>query len=87
MDGSKRSTKSNAFFTGFFKNKRVVLFDTLVEKHTVSELVAVLAHEIGHYKKRHILKGMIISIAHMGIMFYLLSIFLICMVDSPSIVG
>jgi STE24 endopeptidase len=76
MDGSKRSTKSNAFFTGFFKNKRVVLFDTLVEKHTVSELVAVLAHEIGHYKKRHILKGMTISILHMGIMFYLLSIFL-----------
>ena len=76
MDGSKRSTKSNAFFTGFGKNKRIVLFDTLIGKHTVSELVAVLAHEIGHYKKKHILKGMILTILHMGVMFYLLSIFL-----------
>lgn len=76
MDGSKRSTKSNAFFTGFSKNKRIVFYDTLIGKHTVSELVAVLAHEIGHYKKKHILKGIIISILHMGIVFYLLSIFL-----------
>ena len=76
MDGSKRSAKSNAFFTGFGKNKRIALFDTLVNKHTVPELVAVLAHEIGHYKKKHIIKGMIISIVHMGVLFYLLSIFL-----------
>ena len=76
MDGSKRSTKSNAFFTGFGKNKRIALFDTLIENQTVGELVAVLAHEIGHYKKKHILQSMIISIAHMGVMFYLLSIFL-----------
>jgi len=76
IDGSKRSTKSNAFFTGFGKNKRIVLFDTLIEKHTVRELVAVLAHEIGHYKKKHIIKGMIVSIAHTGVVFYLLSIFL-----------
>ena len=76
MDGSKRSTKSNAFFTGFGKNKRIALFDTLIERHTIAELVSVLAHEIGHYKKKHILKGMVISILHMGIMFYLLSIFL-----------
>ncbi|RMF56376.1 MAG: M48 family peptidase [Calditrichaeota bacterium] len=76
MDGSKRSTKSNAFFTGFGKNKRIALFDTLIEKHTIKELVAVLAHEIGHYKKKHIQKGMLISILHTGIMFYLLSIFL-----------
>ncbi len=76
MDGSKRSSKSNAFFTGFGKNKRIALFDTLIEKHTVAELVAVLAHEIGHYKKKHILQGMIISILHMGVMFYLLSIFI-----------
>ncbi len=76
MDGSKRSTKSNAFFTGFGKNKRIALFDTLIEKHSVRELVAVLAHEIGHYKKKHILKSMIISILHTGVMFYLLSIFL-----------
>jgi len=76
MDGSKRSTKSNAFFTGFGKNKRIALFDTLIEKHTVSELVAVLAHEIGHYKKKHIIKGMIIGILHSGILFFLLSIFI-----------
>ncbi len=76
MDGSKRSAKSNAFFTGFGKHRRIALFDTLVERHTVSELVAVLAHEIGHYKKKHILKGMIIAIAHMGVMLWLLSFFL-----------
>ncbi len=76
MDGSKRSSKSNAFFTGFGKNKRIALFDTLIEKHAVPELVAVLAHEIGHYKKKHILKSMIFSIIHSGIMFFLLSIFL-----------
>ena len=75
MDGSKRSSKSNAFFTGFGKNKRIALFDTLIRQHTVPELVAVLAHEIGHYKKRHIIQGMVISVAHMGVMFYLLSLF------------
>lgn len=76
IDGSKRSSKSNAFFTGFGKNKRVALYDTLIENHTIQELVAVLAHEIGHYKKKHILKGMIISIAHSAVLFFLLSIFL-----------
>lgn len=76
MDGSKRSSKSNAFFTGFGKNKRIALFDTLIEKHTTEELVAVLAHEIGHYKKKHIIKNMVISVLHTGIMFALLSIFL-----------
>jgi STE24 endopeptidase len=76
MDGSKRSSKSNAFFTGFGKFKRIALFDTLIKQHTVSELVAVLAHEIGHYKKKHIVKGIVISIAHMGVMFFLLSVFL-----------
>ena len=76
MDGSKRSTKSNAFFTGFGKNKRIALFDTLLENHTDEELLTILAHEIGHYKKRHILVGLIISIAHLGIVFFLLSIFL-----------
>jgi len=75
MDGSKRSTKSNAFFTGFGKNKKIALFDTLIEKHTVVELVGVLAHEIGHYKKKHIIQAMIISLLHTGIIFYLLSIF------------
>jgi len=76
MDGSKRSTKSNAFFTGFGKNKRIALFDTLVEKHSMPEMVAILAHEIGHHKKRHIIIGMIISILHMGVIFYLLAIFI-----------
>ena len=76
MDGSKRSSKSNAFFTGFGKNKRIVLFDTLIKNHSTGELVAVLAHEIGHYKKKHILKNLLIGIAHSGLVFYLLSIFL-----------
>nr|MBF0221064.1 M48 family metallopeptidase [Desulfobulbaceae bacterium] len=76
MDGSKRSSKSNAFFTGFGKNKRIALFDTLIEKHSVGELVAILAHEIGHYKKKHILQGMVISMVQTGVMFFLLSIFL-----------
>ena len=76
MDGSKRSSKSNAFFTGFGKHKRIALFDTLIENQTVPEIVAVLAHEIGHFKKKHILQGMVIGILHTGVMFYLLSIFL-----------
>jgi STE24 endopeptidase len=76
IDGSKRSSKSNAFFTGFGKNKRVALYDTLIENHTDDELVAVLAHEIGHYKKKHIIKNMGISILQSGVMFLLLSIFL-----------
>jgi len=76
IDGSRRSSKSNAFFTGFGKNKRVALFDTLVEKHGVPELVAILAHEIGHYKKLHIIQSMVINIFHTGVMFFLLSIFI-----------
>ncbi len=76
MDGSKRSSKSNAFFTGFGRNKRIVLFDTLIERHTPGELVAVLAHEIGHYKKKHIYINMAISFIHMGLLFFLLQLFL-----------
>jgi STE24 endopeptidase len=76
MDGSKRSTKSNAFFTGFGKFRRIVLFDTLLAKHSVEELVSVLAHEMGHYKKKHILKSIIISILTAGLMFFILSLFL-----------
>ncbi len=76
MDGSKRSTKSNAFFTGFGRFRRIVLFDTLISKHTTEELVSILAHEMGHYKKKHILKSMIISILSTGLMFYILSIFM-----------
>jgi len=76
MDGSKRSSKSNAFFTGFGRNKRIVFFDTLIAKHEVSEMVAILAHEVGHYKKKHILQGTVISILHTGVIFSLLSLFL-----------
>ncbi len=76
MDSSKRSSKSNAFFTGFGHTKRIALFDTLIEKHSTPELVAVLAHEIGHYKKKHVSQGMVISILHTGIIFFLLSVFL-----------
>lgn len=76
IDGSKRSSKSNAFFTGFGKNKRIALYDTLIENHTNDELVAVLAHEIGHYKKKHIIKGMITSVVQTGAMLFVLSIFL-----------
>ncbi|MDY6855439.1 MAG: M48 family metallopeptidase [Thermodesulfobacteriota bacterium] len=76
MDASKRSTKSNAFFTGFGKFRRIVLFDTLIERHDVKELVCVLAHEIGHYKKRHIFKSILVSILTTGLMFYILSVFI-----------
>ncbi|OQY00749.1 MAG: peptidase M48 [Desulfobacteraceae bacterium 4572_130] len=76
MDGSKRSTKSNAFFVGFGKNKRIVLFDTLIKKHTIGELVAILAHEMGHFKKKHILKRLVIGIFQMGLIFFLMSLFI-----------
>ncbi|MBR4632438.1 MAG: M48 family metallopeptidase [Elusimicrobia bacterium] len=76
MDGSKRSTKTNAFFTGFGKFRRIVLFDTLIAKHTTQELVSVLAHEMGHYKKGHIHKMMIMSFANTIIIFFLLSLFI-----------
>lgn len=76
MDGSRRSNKSNAFFTGFGKYRRIVLFDTLIAKHTVGELVSVLAHEMGHYKKNHILKNIIAAIFTGGVMFFILSLFI-----------
>ena len=76
MDGSRRSSKSNAFFTGFGKYRRIVLFDTLIKNHGVDELVSVLAHEMGHYKKKHILKMMTISILTNGLMFFILSLFI-----------
>ncbi len=76
VDGSRRSTKANAFFTGFGKKRRIALFDTLLERHPPDELVAVLAHEIGHWKMRHVQKGMLLAVAHLGLLFYLLSLFL-----------
>ncbi|MGA7277154.1 MAG: M48 family metallopeptidase [Desulfocapsaceae bacterium] len=76
MDGSKRSTKLNAFFTGFGRFRKIVFFDTLLEKIDADEIVAVLAHEMGHFKKRHIWKMMGATVAQAGLMFYLLSLFL-----------
>jgi STE24 endopeptidase len=76
MDGSRRSTKSNAFFTGFGKHKRIVLFDTLIKQHSINELVAVLAHEMGHYKKKHIRQSLILGILQTGLMLFLLSHFI-----------
>ena len=71
MDGSKRSTKANAFFTGMGATKRVVLYDTLVKNHTTDELVAVLAHEIGHYKLRHIIQHILGAILNIGVFLFL----------------
>lgn len=76
MDGSKRSTRLNAFFTGFGRFRRIVFFDTLVDKLNTAEIVAVLAHEMGHYKHKHIFKMMGASILQMGVMFYILSLLL-----------
>lgn len=68
IDGSKRSTKANAFFSGLGPRKTIALYDTLIEKHTENELLAVLAHEVGHFKKKHIFSGLIMSIIQIGIM-------------------
>ena len=72
MDGSKRSAKANAFFSGVGKKKKIVLYDTLIEKHTTDELVSVLAHEVGHYKKKHVYQGMAFSIFSSAVMLFLL---------------
>jgi STE24 endopeptidase len=76
MDGSRRSTHSNAFFTGFGRFRRIVLFDTLIAKHTVPELLAVVAHEMGHFKKHHVLLNLVLSILVLGGTFALLPLFL-----------
>ena len=76
IDGSKRSTKANAYFSGLGMKKRIVLYDTLIKDHTTEELVAVLAHEIGHYKKKHTLKGMFMSVVQTGLMLYIISLFI-----------
>jgi len=79
MDSSKRSTKANAYFTGLGKRRRIVLYDTLVKDLEENEILAVLAHEIGHYKKKHIPKSLVISIITTGITLFILSLFL----DNP----
>jgi len=75
IDGSKRSTKANAYFTGLGAKKRIVLFDTLINDLEMDEIVGVLAHEIGHYKKKHTLTGVILSIIQTGAILYILSLF------------
>jgi Zn-dependent protease with chaperone function len=74
IDGSKRSSKANAYFTGFGRRKRVVLYDTLVEDLTVDEVIAVLAHEIGHYKRKHVTKGLIISLINLLVTLFVFSL-------------
>jgi STE24 endopeptidase len=74
MDGSKRSTKANAFFTGFGKTKKIALYDTLVEEQSQDELVAVLAHEIGHFKLRHIVQRLAVSVVQAAALFFLLGL-------------
>jgi len=75
IDGSRRSTKANAYFSGFGKQKRVTLYDTLINKLTNSQIVAVIAHEIGHYKKNHIIFILLFYLIQTGIMLYVLSLF------------
>lgn len=81
MDGSKRSSKANAFFSGFGKRKKIVLFDTLLENHTEEELVAILAHEVGHYKKKHTIYGMLSGVFQTGVMLFIMSL----MIFNPNI--
>jgi STE24 endopeptidase len=81
MDGSRRSSKSNAFFTGFGRSRRIVLFDTFLERHTSAEVRAVVAHEMGHYKKGHIPSGMLRSFITSGISCFLLA----CFINNPGL--
>jgi STE24 endopeptidase len=76
IDGSKRSSKANAYFSGFGSEKRVTLYDTLIHDLEDEEIVAVLAHEVGHYKKHHIIFNLITSIALTGLTLYILSVFI-----------
>ena len=73
MDGSKRSAHSNAYFSGFGKSRRIAIFDTLVDKHSTEEIVSVVAHEVGHYKLKHIIQGTIIGIIETGVMLFVFS--------------
>ena len=76
IDGSKRSTKANAYFSGFGKEKRITLFDTLINDLEEEEIVAVLAHEVGHYKRHHIIFNLVLSLALSGVTLYILSLFI-----------
>ena len=81
INGSKRSTKANAYFTGLGAKKRIVLYDTLINDMETDELVAVLAHEIGHYKKKHVVQGLLISLIQTGIVLFVFSL----LIDSPQL--
>jgi STE24 endopeptidase len=74
IDGSKRSKKANAFFSGIGKKKKIVLYDTLITNHTTDELVAVLAHEVGHFKKKHIIWGFVLSVVQIVLTLFVLSL-------------
>ena len=76
IDGSKRSTKANAYFSGFGKEKRITLFDTLINDLSEDEIVAVLAHEVGHYKRKHIIVNLIVSLSTTGLTLFILSLFI-----------
>jgi STE24 endopeptidase len=76
MDGSRRSSRTNAFFTGLGRFRRIVLLDTLIQKHTVDELVSIVAHEMGHYKRKHVFKALLRSIILSGLTLFLLSLFI-----------
>ncbi|GJM28541.1 MAG: peptidase M48 [Cyclobacteriaceae bacterium] len=73
IDGSKRSSKSNAFFSGIGKKKKIVLYDTLIENHSIEELVSILAHEVGHYRKKHVIQNFVLSLIQSAVMMFLLS--------------
>ena len=79
IDGSRRSTKANAYFSGLGAKKRIVLYDTLIEKQSQEEIVAVLAHELGHYKKKHILSSLIFSLLNS-----LLTLFILSLIIKPG---
>ena len=74
IDGSKRSAHSNAFFTGFGRTKRIALFDTLIDQLSVDEIVSVIAHEVGHNKKKHTISGMVLGIAHVAVLLFVFSL-------------
>ena len=76
MDGSRRSAHSNAYFSGFGKSRRIALFDTLMEKHSTDEIVSVVAHEVGHYKKKHVISGTILGILETGLMLFIFNYFM-----------
>lgn len=76
MDGSRRSSRANAFFTGFGRTRRIVLYDNLIDKHTTDELVAILAHETGHFRLKHVVKSTAAGMLETGLMLFLLSLFI-----------